>query len=97
MNIPIIDFRSKDCVEQMYEAYTTVGFAVFTHVYDEWIPVFKDWEEQMELFFQLPRDVKQLHAYSGVAENLGYSCLENERLTPSTPGDLKESYNWVSP
>jgi hypothetical protein len=56
MKIPIIDFRSQDCVEQMYEAYTTCGFAVFTHVYDEWIPEFRNWEEQMDLFFSLPRD-----------------------------------------
>ena len=97
MKIPIIDFRSQDCVEQMYEAYTTCGFAVFTHVYDEWIPEFINWKEQMDLFFSLPRDVKKLHDYSGVAENLGYSELENERLTPDSPGDIKESYNWVSP
>jgi isopenicillin N synthase-like dioxygenase len=97
MKIPIIDFRSQDCVEQMYEAYTTCGFAVFTHVYDEWIPEFRNWEEQMDLFFSLPRDEKKLHDYSGVEENLGYSELENERLTPDSPGDIKESYNWVSP
>jgi isopenicillin N synthase-like dioxygenase len=97
MKIPIIDFRSQDCVEQMYEAYTTCGFAVFTHVYDEWIPDFRNWEEQMDLFFSLPRDEKKLHDYSGVEENLGYSELENERLTPDSPGDIKESYNWVSP
>ena len=95
--IPVVDFRSRDCVEQMYEAYTTVGFCVFTHAYDEWIPVFKDWKDQVELFFQLPNEVKQQLAYSGVEENLGYSCLENERLTPDSFGDIKESYNWVSP
>ena len=97
MKIPIIDFRSQDCVEQMYEAYTTCGFAVFTNVYDEWIPEFRNWKEQMDLFFSLPRDEKILHNYSGVEENLGYSELENERLTPDSPGDIKESYNWVSP
>jgi isopenicillin N synthase-like dioxygenase len=97
MKIPIIDFRSQDCVEQMYAAYTTCGFAVFTHVYNEWIPEFRNWKEQMDLFFSLPRDVKKLHDYSGVEENLGYSELENERLTPDSPGDIKESYNWVSP
>jgi isopenicillin N synthase-like dioxygenase len=51
----------------------------------------------MDLFFSLPRDEKKLHDYSGVEENLGYSELENERLTPDSPGDIKESYNWVSP
>ena len=97
MTIPIIDFRSKDCVNQMYDAYTTVGFAVFTHVYDEWLDDFTKWKILMEEFFQLPTDVKQLNAYSGVTENLGYNWLEEERLTPTMPGDLKESYNWVSP
>jgi isopenicillin N synthase-like dioxygenase len=51
----------------------------------------------MEEFFQLPLDVKQQYAYSGVKENLGYNWLEEERLTPTMPGDLKESYNWVEP
>jgi isopenicillin N synthase-like dioxygenase len=32
-----------------------------------------------------------------VKENIGYNWLEEERLTPTKPGDLKESYNWVSP
>jgi isopenicillin N synthase-like dioxygenase len=81
----------------MYKAYSTCGFAVFTHVYDEWISEFEDWKVLMEEFFQLPLDVKQQYAYSGVKENIGYNWLEEERLTPTMPGDLKESYNWVSP
>jgi isopenicillin N synthase-like dioxygenase len=97
MTIPIIDFRSQDCVEQMYDAYTTCGFAVFTKVYDEWIPEFTEWKEQMDLFFSLPKHVKKMLDYSGVVENVGYSELENESLTPDSPGDIKESYNWVSP
>ena len=97
MTIPIIDFKSKDCVEQMYDAYTTVGFAVFTNVYNEWLSEFTKWKILMEEFFLLPTDVKKLNTYSGVTENLGYNWLEEERLTPTMPGDLKESYNWVSP
>ena len=43
-SIPIIDFRSEDsCIEEMYKAYSTCGFAVFTNVYDEWISEFEDW------------------------------------------------------
>jgi len=96
--IPIIDFRFKQsCIEEMYKAYTTTGFAVFTHVYDNWLSEFNDWKQLMEEFFQLPLDVKQQYAYSGVKENLGYNWLEEERLTPTMPGDLKESYNWVEP
>jgi len=97
MTIPIIDFRSKTCVAEMYDAYTTVGFAVFQNVYDEWLEDFTKWKILMEEFFLLPTDVKKLNTYSGVKENLGYNWLEEERLTPTMPGDLKESYNWVSP
>ncbi len=95
--IPIIDFYSKTVEQQMYVAYTTCGFAVFTHVYDEWLSEFKDWRHLMEEFFNLPVEIKQQYAYSGVTENIGYNWLEEERLTPTMPGDLKESYNWVSP
>jgi len=97
-SVPIIDFRFEDdCVEEMYKAYTTCGFAVFTNAYNEWLSEFQDWEKLMEEFFQLPLDVKKKYAYSGVKENLGYNWLEEERLTPTMPGDLKESYNWVEP
>jgi len=96
--IPIIDWRFEDdCIEQMWCAYTTCGFAVFTHVYDNWLSEFEDWKVLMEEFFQLPLDVKQQYRYSGVKENIGYNWLEEERLTPTMPGDLKESYNWVEP
>ena len=53
MTIPIIDFRSKDCVEKMHKAYTTCGFAIFTHAYDNWLSEFSDWKQLMEEFFQL--------------------------------------------
>ena len=97
-SIPIIDWRFEDdCIEQMWCAYTTCGFAVFTHVYDNWLSEFEDWKQLMEEFFQLPLSTKQQYAYSGVKENIGYNWLEEERLTPTKPGDLKESYNWVSP
>ena len=81
----------------MRNAYTTCGFAVFTNVYDEWLSEFADWKLLINEFFQLPLKLKQQYAYSGVKENLGYNWLEEERLTPTMPGDLKESYNWVSP
>ena len=96
--IPIIDWRFEDdCIEKMYVAYTTCGFAVFTNVYNEWLSEFTDWKVLMEEFFQLSLSTKQQYAYSGVKENIGYNWLEEERLTPTKPGDLKESYNWVSP
>ena len=96
--IPVIDFRfEQECIEEMYKAYTTCGFAVFTHVYDNWLSEFSDWKVLMEEFFLLSLSTKQQYAYSGVKENIGYNWLEQECLTPTKPGDLKESYNWVSP
>ena len=96
--IPIIDWRVEDdCIEEMYKAYTTCGFAVFAHTYDNWLSEFADWKVLMEEFFQLPLDIKKQYQYSGVKENIGYNWLEEERLTPTMPGDLKESYNWVEP
>ena len=87
MSIPIIDFRSKDCVIKMYDAYSTCGFCVFTHVYDNWLSEFEDWGKLMEEFFQLPLDVKKKYQYSGVVENLGYNWLEEELLI---------NYNYIS-
>jgi len=95
--IPVINFKGKNCIEEMHHAYTTCGFAVFTDVFDEWLSEFSDWKVLIEEFFKLPLEVKKQYAYSGVKENLGYNWLEEERLTPTMPGDLKESYNWVSP
>lgn len=95
--VPIIDFRTVDCETKMYNAYTTCGFAVFTNVYDTWLVEFQDWKQLMEEFFFLPEDTKRKYKYSGVEENIGYNWIEEQRLTPTMPGDLKESYNWVSP
>ena len=66
MPVPIIDFKSDTCEAQMYDAYTTVGFAVFTNVYDEWLSEFQDWKQLMDEFFQLPLDVKKKYVYNGV-------------------------------
>ena len=49
--IPIINFQDEDCGLQMYNAYTTCGFAVFTNVYDQWLSEFHDWKQIMEEFF----------------------------------------------
>ena len=54
-------------------------------------------KNRLDLFFSLPKNVKKNLDYSGVKENVGYSELENESLTPDSPGDIKESYNWVPP
>ena len=96
MAIPIIDFRSKNCVEQMHRAYTTCGFAVFTNVYNEWISEFQDWKQLMEEFFQLPLEVKKKYTYSGVRGSLTCRAGWGEMgHIQSRPGDMKESYNWI--
>ncbi len=86
--VPIIDFRSSTVEKQMHAAYTTCGFAVFTNV---------DWQQLVEEFFNLSDVKKTKYSYSGVADNLGYSGITEERLTPNKPGDLKEAFNWKSP
>jgi len=37
-------------------------------------------------------DVKQQNVYSGMQENLGYKWLEEERLTPTSPGGINEIF-----
>ena len=95
--VPIIDFRSSTVEKQMHAAYTTCGFAVFTNVFDSWLSEFLDWQQLVEEFFNLSDVKKTKYSYSGVADNLGYSGITEERLTPNKPGDLKEAFNWKSP
>ena len=51
--VPVIDFRGKNVEKQMYEAYTTVGFAVFTNVFNTFISDFEDW-------FQVSKEFQNL-------------------------------------
>ncbi len=49
--IPVIDFQSKTVLEDIREAYTTVGFAVFTdalHTKDQ--DTMKSWWKLMQRF-----------------------------------------------
>ena len=95
--IPVISLNDKNIVEKMHRAYSTIGFAVFTDVYDDWILEFTEWFQMVEEFFALPSETKLKYSYSGVAENIGYGCLGQESLTPNMPGDLKETFNWSNP
>ena len=95
--VPIIDFRSSTVEKQMHAAYTTCGFAVFSNVFDSWLSEFLDWQQLVEEFFNLSDVKKTKYSYSGVTDNLGYSGITEERLTPNKPGDLKEAFNWKSP
>jgi len=93
--IPVIDFKSDNLLEQIREAYTTVGFAVFQNPFDdEPQRIMSDWHEVAKEFFNLPLETKLKYPYSGVDTNLGYTGWEKENVDPSAPADMKESYNY---
>ena len=95
--IPIINFNDPNIIYKMHKAYTSCGFAVFTHAYDQWISEFYDWKQLMEEYFQMGKIAKGMNAYSGVEDNIGYHGMGTERTNPDSLGDLKETYNWVEP
>ena len=92
--IPVIDFREAKLLEKIREAYTTVGFAVFTNSLlpnDE--KMMNEWFEQMKSFFQLDLKVKKKYSYDAET-NLGYSVWGAENVDPTAPKDMKESFNY---
>lgn len=92
--IPVIDFKSKTVLEEIREAYTTVGFAVFTNTLST-----KDqqtmyhWFDYMKQFFELDLDIKKKYSYQA-ENNLGYSVMGAENVDPTAPKDMKESFNY---
>ena len=92
--IPIIDFTSESVLDQIREAYTTVGFAVFTNTLNH-----KDqqtmyhWFEYMKQFFELDLETKKKYSYQA-ENNLGYSVMGAENVDPTAPKDMKESFNY---
>ena len=92
--IPVIDLKAQDALDRIDEAYTTVGFAVFTNALDaEDNTNMKNWQQQMKAFFDLPMEVKQQYPYEGDT-NLGYSMVGDENVDPTAPKDIKESFNY---
>lgn len=92
--IPVIDFKSETVLEEIREAYTTVGFAVFTNTLSHYDNVVMSiWFEDMKKFFQLPLDKKKKYAYQPET-NLGYSIMGAENVDPDAPSDMKESFNY---
>jgi isopenicillin N synthase-like dioxygenase len=58
--IPVIDLQSNDVLERIDEAYTTVGFAVFTNALDEAdSSKMSRWHAKMQEFFALPAETKK--------------------------------------
>ena len=92
--IPVIDFKEAKLLEKIREAYTTVGFAVFTNSLlpnDE--KTMNEWVEQMKSFFQSDLKVKKQYSYDAET-NLGYSVWGAENVDPTAPKDMKESFNY---
>ena len=92
--IPVIDLMGTNSLKKIEEAYTTVGFAVFTNALDTPDATkMKMWQQSMQDFFALPMETKQKYPYNNET-NLGYSMVGHENVDPTAPKDIKESYNY---
>ena len=92
--IPVIDFQSKTVLEEIREAYTTVGFAVFQHALsDKDQNTMKSWWNLMQGFFEQDQETKNKYSYQA-ENNLGYSIVGAENVDPTAPKDMKESFNY---
>ena len=92
--IPVIDFTSKTVLEDIREAYTTVGFAVFQHALNNQDQNdMKCWWKLMQDFFELEQETKNKYKYQA-ENNLGYSIIGAENVDPNAPKDMKESFNY---
>lgn len=92
--IPVIDFTSESVLDEIREAYTTVGFAVFTNTLnDQDQQTMHKWFEDMKGFFELDLETKKQYSYQA-ENNLGYSIMGAENVDPTAPKDMKESFNY---
>lgn len=92
--IPVIDVTEDNLLDKIREAYTTVGFAVFTNALSlEDQKTMNYWFENMKGFFDLQMDTKLKYLYQPET-NLGYSKVGDENVDPTAPKDMKESFNY---
>jgi len=92
--IPVIDFTSETVLDEIREAYTTVGFAVFINALNKQDQTdMTVWWKLMREFFELNLDVKKKYSYQ-TQNNLGYSVMGAENVDPTAPKDMKESFNY---
>ena len=92
--IPVIDFTSESVLEEIREAYTTVGFAVFTNALNKQDQTdMTVWWKLMQDFFDIDAETKQKYKYQK-ENNLGYSMVGDENVDPTAPKDIKESFNY---
>ena len=62
--IPVIDLKAKDALNQIREAYTTVGFAVFTNCLSTTEQTDMNcWFDEMKQFFALDYETKIKYPY----------------------------------
>ena len=92
--IPVIDLKSSTALNAIEEAYTSVGFAVFTNALEDKEKTDMNcWFDEMKSFFELDLDTKKKYPYEGDT-NLGYSVVGDENVDPTAPKDMKESFNY---
>jgi isopenicillin N synthase-like dioxygenase len=92
--IPVIDFNSETVLDEIREAYTTVGFAVFTNTLNKQDQqTMHKWFDDMKGFFELDLETKKQYSYQA-ENNLGYSIMGAENVDPTAPKDMKESFNY---
>lgn len=92
--IPVIDLKSTTALTEIEDAYTKVGFAVFTNALTDYEQMgMNSWFESMKEFFDLDIEAKRKYPYEGDT-NLGYSMVGDENVDPTAPKDIKESYNY---
>jgi len=88
MHIPVINHLEERAHYKLDEAFKLFGFAYFeTHT--TWPKILNVAKE----FFALPLEEKNNYKYTSIEENTGYQGMI-ESLTPGTPPDLKEAFNW---
>ena len=92
--IPVIDYTSSTLLDEIRDAYTTVGFAVFKNCLstrDQ--QTMRYWFKKMKKFFELDLEIKNKYKYQ-TENNLGYSIMGAENVDPTAPKDMKESFNY---
>jgi len=93
--IPVIDFKGPNVLDKIEEAYTSVGFAVFTNCLTEYEKTsMVVWSNKMKQFFNLSLEQKMQYGYEGVDNNIGYTMWLKENVDPNSPKDMKESFNY---
>jgi len=90
MEIPVINHLDNDAHLKLDEAFKTIGFAYIKN--NDEVNLSNILNHAKE-FFSLPLEEKNKYKYTSTESNTGYQGMI-ESLTPGTPPDLKEAFNW---